>query len=114
MSGVKTYHQRIVLNSQGVPVIKGTRFKVMILVEEKLAWGWDAEEMHRQHPSLARKQIQAVMDYYADHREEIDHARLSQAADWVAAPLDARRRAGRRFVANWRQKPSLPKRRRPA
>ncbi|MCH8291182.1 DUF433 domain-containing protein [Candidatus Poribacteria bacterium] len=72
MPSVETYHKYIDLNPQGVPVIKGTRFKVIILVEEKLAWGWDAKEMYRQHPSLSPEQIQAAMNYYANHREEID------------------------------------------
>ena len=73
MSNAKTYDKYIALNPQGVPVIKGTPFKIVFLLQEKSAWGWDLEEMHRNHPHLAREQIQAAMDYYADHCEEIDY-----------------------------------------
>jgi hypothetical protein len=46
--------------------------KVMELVQEKVAYGWSAEEIQFQHPSLTLGQIYSALAFYADHREELD------------------------------------------
>ena len=82
MSSGETYQKYIVLNSQGVPVIKGTQTKVVELVSENLFWGWDAEEIHRQHPYLTLEQTEAAIAYYAAHREELNQ-NISNRLEYV-------------------------------
>ena len=38
---------------------------------EKVAWGWDADQIHRQHPHLPLSKIHAAFSYY-DHQAEMD------------------------------------------
>jgi uncharacterized protein (DUF433 family) len=42
---------------EGVPYIAGTQTKVIEVVLERLAYHWDADEIHRQHPHLSLGQI---------------------------------------------------------
>jgi uncharacterized protein (DUF433 family) len=58
--------------ADGVPVIAGTTTKVVELVAEHKAWGWDAAELARQHPHLSRTQIESALAYYRAHRDELD------------------------------------------
>ncbi len=65
--------------------------KVIELVQEKVAYGWSAEEIQFQHPSLTLGQIYSALAFYADHREELDkeiEQRLQRAdsARRTAAP----------------------------
>ena len=49
-----------------------------------MAYGWSAEEMHRQHPHLSLAQIHSALAYYWDHQEELDaeiQARLEAVND---------------------------------
>ena len=39
---------------------------------DQIAYGWDVQEIHRQHPHLSLGQIHAAFAYYYDHQEEID------------------------------------------
>ena len=70
MSAVTTSH--IVLDERGRPWVEGTNTKVVEIVQDKLAYGWDAEEIHRQHPHLPLAKIHAAFSYYYDHQSEID------------------------------------------
>ena len=69
---VETKYPHVVLDERGVPMLKGTTFKVVELIAEKLAYGWSPEELHFQHPYLALGQIHAALTYYWDHAEELD------------------------------------------
>jgi len=69
-----TGYRHIVLDPQGVPMIEGTGMKVRELVAERLAWGWNPEELSANHPYLTLGQIFSALAYYADHPEEIDAA----------------------------------------
>ena len=62
----------IELDDQGVPFIKGTRTKATELVAEHLAYHWDTDQLHIQHPHLSLPQIHAALGYYYEHREECD------------------------------------------
>lgn len=53
------------------PMIAGTRYKVMDIALDYLAYGWSPEEMHRQHPDLTKAQICSAMAFYYDHEQEI-------------------------------------------
>ena len=70
---VETRYEHIVLDEKNVPIIAGTRTKVVEIVLDKIAYGWSPEEMHYQHPYLTLGQIHSALAYYWDHQEEIDH-----------------------------------------
>ena len=73
MPVVQTGYDHITLDERRMPIITGTTLKVIELIQEKLAYGWSAEEIHFQHPSLTLGQIYSALAYYADHRNEIDN-----------------------------------------
>ena len=60
------------LDERGTLVIAGTRFKVIQLIREHLAYGWDAPEIQQQHPQLTLSQVHSALGHYYDHREEFD------------------------------------------
>ena len=62
----------IVIDERGRAWIDGTGTKVVQVVMDKLAWGWDAEQIHRQYPHLPLAKIHAALSYYYDHQDEID------------------------------------------
>ena len=72
MAFVDTRYEHVVLNEDNVPVIAGTSMKVMELVLDRLAYGWSAEELQYQHPTLTLGQIHSALAYYSDHQEEIE------------------------------------------
>ena len=58
--------------SDGTLFISGTAFKFIQIVLDRIAYGWEAEEIQRQHPSLTLGQIHSALAYYYDHQEEVD------------------------------------------
>ena len=72
MAAVETRYEHIALDDERVPVIAGTRTKVIELVVEQMAYGWSPDELHFQHPQLALGQIYSALAYYWDHKEELD------------------------------------------
>src|SRR5260370_3675161 len=48
------------------------RTRVAQIVMDYLAYGWSADEIHRQHPHLTLAEVYAAMGYYYDHQAEID------------------------------------------
>ncbi|MBI3800301.1 MAG: DUF433 domain-containing protein [Deltaproteobacteria bacterium] len=60
------------LDETHVPLIAGTRVKVIELVLDHLAYGWSPEELHFQHPHLTMGQIHSALAYYWDHKAELD------------------------------------------
>lgn len=67
-------NSHIELDEQGRPWIAGANTKVIEVVIDKVAWGWNAEQMHIQHPHLSLAQLHAALSYYYDHKEELDAA----------------------------------------
>ena len=67
-----TTYPHIELSADGVPMIAGTRTKVIEVVLDRLAYHWDADEIHRQHAHLSLAQIHAALAYYYDHQRELD------------------------------------------
>jgi uncharacterized protein (DUF433 family) len=57
---------------EGVPYIAGTQTKVVEVALDRLAYHWDADEIHRQHPHLTLGQIYSALAYYYDHQVEMD------------------------------------------
>ncbi|HAA26833.1 MAG TPA: hypothetical protein DCE56_03030 [Cyanobacteria bacterium UBA8553] len=72
MTLTATEYKYVKLDERNVPIIAGTTMKVIELIEAHLAYGWNAEEIHRQHPYLTMSQIYSALAYYWDHKEEID------------------------------------------
>ena len=73
MATVETRYEHIALDEKRVPIIAGTRLKVIELVLDHIAYGWSPEELRFQHPSLSLGQIHSALAYYWDHQEELDH-----------------------------------------
>lgn len=90
MELVETRYEHVVLDKRGVPIIAGTRTKVIELIVERMAYGWSPEELHYQHPYLSLGQIFSALAYYADHAEELDKT----IADNFATVENMRKAAG--------------------
>ena len=71
-------YAHIDIEDGGVPIIRGTRTKVIEIALDHIAYRWDADEILRQHPSLSLGQIHSALAYYFDHKEEIDQQIGSQ------------------------------------
>src|SRR5580658_10097453 len=72
MSTTRTDYKYIVLDSSGEAFIEGTRYKVLHLVKDNIAYGWSPLELQWQHPDLSLAQVHSALAYYADHQNEID------------------------------------------
>ncbi len=68
----RTAYEHIVLDENGVPWIDGANTKVVEIVAEVKAHGWNAEELAYQHPHLMLEAVHSALAYYWDHQEEID------------------------------------------
>lgn len=65
-------YPHIEVTPRGVLYIAGTQTKVIEVVLDRLAYHWDADEIHRQHPHLSLGQIYSALAYYYDHQVEMD------------------------------------------
>jgi uncharacterized protein (DUF433 family) len=74
------------LSEDGVPMIAGTKTKVVEVVLDHLAHHWDAEEIQRQHPHLPLSAIYSALAYYHDHQDEMnsDIAKRLQKVEQIA------------------------------
>jgi uncharacterized protein (DUF433 family) len=52
---------------EGVLYIACMQTKVIEVVLDRLAYRWDADEIHGQHPHLNLGQIYSALAYYDDH-----------------------------------------------
>ena len=60
------------LDEQGRPCVDDTKVKVVELVLDHLAYGWDAETIQDNHPHLSLAQVYAALAWYYDHQAEMD------------------------------------------
>jgi len=67
-----TVASHIVLDEKGHAVIEGTTMKVTEIALEKIAWDWNADQMHLQHPEIPLAKIHAALSYYYDHQQDLD------------------------------------------
>jgi uncharacterized protein (DUF433 family) len=67
-----TAYRHIELDPEGVPYVAGTRTKVVEIVLDHLAYHWNADEIHRQHPHLTLSQVHSALAYFYDHQEELE------------------------------------------
>ncbi|HXG21482.1 MAG TPA: DUF433 domain-containing protein [Methylomirabilota bacterium] len=65
-------YEHIMLDEAHVPLIAGTRVKVIELVLDHLAYGWSPKELHFQHPHPTMGQLHSALAYYWDHKAELD------------------------------------------
>jgi uncharacterized protein (DUF433 family) len=72
MTIAQTEYKYIEIDDCNVPIIVGTTLKVIELVEAHLVYGWNTEEIHRQHPYLTMSQIYSALAYYWDYKAELD------------------------------------------
>ncbi|MGO9471771.1 MAG: DUF433 domain-containing protein [Isosphaeraceae bacterium] len=89
-------YAHIEFNTEGEPIIAGTRIKVRMIALDVLAHRWDAEEIQRHHPDLTLGQIHSALAYYSDHKEAMDRD-IRQRHERVQALRTAREESpGRR------------------
>lgn len=70
----------------GRPVIAGTSVSVQSVAIWSEAYGLTPEQIAENYGHLSVEQVQAALDYYHDHREEIDGyiaASLAEAEDFA-------------------------------
>ena len=91
-------HPSIELDERDVAWVKGTNTKVREIILDRLAHGWDADEIHAQHAYLSLSQIHAAFAYYYDNLEAVDaeiqraEAQAQRLADESESPLADRLR----------------------
>ncbi len=84
--GVKNH---IVIDENGVAWIAGANTKVIEVVLDKLAYGWNPDEIHSQHAHLSLAQIHSALAFYYENKNELDAEieRQSQFADALKPQL---------------------------
>src|SRR5438876_6716292 len=60
------------LDERGRPWVDDTNVKVIEIVLDHLAYGWDAETIQENHPHLSLAQVYAALTWYYDHQVEMD------------------------------------------
>jgi len=60
------------LDEQGRPWIDDTNIKVIEIVLDHLAYGWNAEAIHENHPHLSLAHVYAALAWSYDHQAEMD------------------------------------------
>ena len=91
------------LDEQGRPWVDDTNVKVIEVVLDHLAYGWNAETIQENHPRLTLAQVYAALAWYYDHQSEMD-AELERQDERIRAlrvasgqsPLQRRLAAQRR------------------
>ncbi len=84
-----TQYAHIALGHGKVPMLAGTEIKVIEVAQDHVVYGWDAEEIRRQHPHLNLGQIHSALAYYYDHQAELDGEmqRRFEMAEGIRAKL---------------------------
>jgi uncharacterized protein (DUF433 family) len=69
------------LDDRGRAWIDETNTKVIEVALARVAYGWSADEIHRQYPHLSLAQIHAALTHYFDHQVDYDAEIEIQARD---------------------------------
>ncbi len=72
------------LDERGRAWIKGANTKVIEVALDWVAYRWDAETIHREHPHLSLAQIHAALSYYFAHQAEFN-AEIARQLERVEA-----------------------------
>lgn len=83
------------LDERGVAWIDQTRVKVIEVAMDHIAYGWSAEEIHRQHPHLSLAQTHAALAFYYDHQAEFEKAIAESVARTDKLSAEAKDSPGR-------------------
>ena len=84
-------------DAQGRAWIDDSNVKVIEIVLDHLAYGWNAEAIQENHPHLSLAQVYAALAWYYDHQAEMD-AEIAQQDERLrvlrtaAAPSPLQRR----------------------
>src|SRR6058998_2660025 len=70
LTAATTAHIR--LDEQGRPWVDDTNVKVIEIVLDHLAYGWNAETIQENHAHLSLAQVYAALAWYYDHQAEMD------------------------------------------
>jgi uncharacterized protein (DUF433 family) len=81
MASTITYPHIIKEVGKPVRLENHPRVRVAQIVMDYLAYGWSADEIHRQHPHLALAEVHAAMGYYYDHQSEVDAEIAAEVAE---------------------------------
>jgi len=57
---------------EGVLYITGRQTTAIEAILDRLAYHWDADEIHRQQPHIGLDQIYSALAYHDDHQAEMD------------------------------------------
>jgi uncharacterized protein (DUF433 family) len=92
---VETRYPHITLGNKGELLLEGTTMRLLQLLEEHKAWGWDAKALLEHHPELSLGQIHAALAFYYDHVQELDTLLEAELAEFdqlykAAEPLQSR------------------------
>ena len=89
MVTTSTEYSHIEVDPTGMPYVRGTGFKVVQIILDRLAYNWDVDEIQRQHPQLSLAQIHSALAYYHDHQAVMDDLieRRAQEAEEILANL---------------------------
>ena len=68
MRGLPMIYPHITMPPRGVPYIDGTRHRVIDIVADHVAHGYNAAQIVEQYPDLTPAQVHAALTYYYDHR----------------------------------------------
>ena len=72
MAATATGYRHIEIGAGGVPMVAGTGYKVVPLIEHYKARGWTMEEFQQHYPDLTPAQLHSVLAHYYDHADELD------------------------------------------
>lgn len=67
-----TAYPHLEFRADGTLRLKESHFKVIVLLEEHVYGGWDAEKLVEEHPPLTLGEAHALLSYYYDNREAVD------------------------------------------
>lgn len=73
MSPLTERASHIVCDEQGVAWIDDTKVKVIEIALDHLAYGWSADAIHEQFPSLTLAQIHSALAWFYDHEADFLH-----------------------------------------
>jgi len=64
-------YPHITINTRGVLCIDETRHRVIDIVADHVAHGYNAAQIVEQYPDLTLAQVHAALTYYYDHQDEM-------------------------------------------
>jgi uncharacterized protein (DUF433 family) len=72
----------IELDDEGRAWVTDTNTRVLQIVMNKIAWGWEADRIHEEYPHLPLAKIHAAFQYYYDHKEQCDRE-IEKTSRWI-------------------------------